>query len=95
MAPPNPVPQFAGPESVLLAAGILGATVMPHAIFLHSSLTQDRIVVRDPALGGLVGRYLYGDHCNTTVRVATLAQPTASADGPVAGLTSPLGSPCK
>jgi manganese transport protein len=42
------IPQFAGPESVLLAAGILGATVMPHAIFLHSSLTQDRIVVREP-----------------------------------------------
>ena len=42
------VPQFAGSESVLLAAGILGATVMPHALFLHSSLTQDRIVVKDP-----------------------------------------------
>ncbi len=42
------VPQFAGPESVLLATGILGATVMPHAIFLHSSLTQGRIVVREP-----------------------------------------------
>lgn len=42
------VPQFQGPESVLLAAGILGATVMPHVIFLHSSLTQNRIVVRDP-----------------------------------------------
>ena len=44
------VPQFAGPESVLLAAGILGATVMPHAIFLHSALTQQRIVVKDDAL---------------------------------------------
>ena len=42
------VPQFAGRESVLLAAGILGATIMPHVIFLHSSLTQGRIVVRDP-----------------------------------------------
>jgi manganese transport protein len=41
------VPRFAGPESVLLASGILGATVMPHAIFLHSALTQGRIVVRD------------------------------------------------
>lgn len=41
-------PRFDGPESVLLAAGILGATVMPHAIFLHSALMQDRIVVRDP-----------------------------------------------
>ncbi len=42
------VPQFAGAESVLLATGILGATVMPHAIYLHSALTQGRIVVRDP-----------------------------------------------
>jgi manganese transport protein len=40
------VPQFSGGESVLLAAGILGATVMPHAIFLHSALTQGRIKVR-------------------------------------------------
>ena len=43
------VPQLSGPESILLAAGILGATVMPHAIYLHSSLTQSRIVVREPA----------------------------------------------
>ena len=43
------VPQFSGAESVLLATGILGATVMPHAIYLHSALTQGRIVVRDPA----------------------------------------------
>jgi manganese transport protein len=37
------VPQFAGTSSVLLAVGILGATVMPHVIFLHSSLTQNRV----------------------------------------------------
>src|SRR5947209_3210563 len=37
------VPQFAGRESVLLAVGILGATVMPHVIYLHSALLQDRI----------------------------------------------------
>src|SRR5436309_2434083 len=37
------VPQFAGSESVLLAVGILGATVMPHVIYLHSALMQDRI----------------------------------------------------
>lgn len=42
------IPQFSGTESVLLATGILGATVMPHVIFLHSSLTQGRIVTRDP-----------------------------------------------
>ncbi|HSB67683.1 MAG TPA: Nramp family divalent metal transporter [Anaerolineales bacterium] len=43
------IPQFSGPESILLAAGILGATVMPHVIFLHSALTQKRIVVRTPS----------------------------------------------
>ena len=37
-------PQFDGMDSVILAAGILGATVMPHAIYLHSALTQKRIV---------------------------------------------------
>jgi manganese transport protein len=41
-------PRFAGGDSVLLAAGILGATVMPHVIFLHSSLTQHRIVAHSP-----------------------------------------------
>ena len=39
-------PQFAGTESVLLAAGILGATVMPHVIYLHSALTQRRVMGR-------------------------------------------------
>ena len=43
------VPGFAGSESVLLATGILGATIMPHVIFLHSSLTQGRIVAANPA----------------------------------------------
>src|SRR5215211_6418387 len=37
-------PDFAGSESVLLAVGILGATVMPHVIYLHSALTQNRVV---------------------------------------------------
>jgi manganese transport protein len=36
------VPRFLGEESVLLAAAILGATVMPHAVYLHSGLTRDR-----------------------------------------------------
>ncbi len=42
------VPTFRGSESVLLATGILGATVMPHVIFLHSALMQGRIVTRKP-----------------------------------------------
>lgn len=36
------VPKFAGTESVLLAAAMLGATVMPHAVYLHSGLARDR-----------------------------------------------------
>lgn len=49
LAPPAPgdvlgglVPRFDGPDSVLLAASIMGATVMPHAIYAHSSLARDR-----------------------------------------------------
>jgi manganese transport protein len=38
------VPQFGTTEAVLLSVGILGATVMPHVIYLHSALTQDRLV---------------------------------------------------
>ncbi len=41
------IPRFDGTESILLAAGILGATVMPHAIYLHSALTQRRIIGKD------------------------------------------------
>ena len=37
------VPSFDGSKSVLLAVAILGATVMPHVIYLHSALTQGRI----------------------------------------------------
>ena len=43
------VPGFEGTESVLIAAGILGATVMPHVVYLHSALTQNRVVGRDEA----------------------------------------------
>ena len=40
-------PVLGGPEAVLLAVGILGATVMPHVIFLHSSLTQRRVATQN------------------------------------------------
>jgi len=51
------VPQFSGTESVLLATGILGATVMPHVIYLHSALTQGRIVTRHPEQQRKLFRY--------------------------------------
>jgi manganese transport protein len=41
------VPGFDGTDSILLATGILGATVMPHVIYLHSALTQNRIRPHD------------------------------------------------
>ena len=40
------VPRLDGSDAVLLAVGIIGATVMPHAIYVHSGFTQDRIVPR-------------------------------------------------
>lgn len=41
------MPSFAGRESVLLAVGIIGATVMPHVIYLHSALTAGRLRAKD------------------------------------------------
>ena len=43
------IPGFAGTDSLLLATGILGATVMPHVIYLHSALTQRRVQGADDA----------------------------------------------
>ncbi|MDQ2981422.1 MAG: Nramp family divalent metal transporter [Actinomycetota bacterium] len=50
-------PNFAGNESVLLAVGILGATVMPHVIYLHSALTQNRVVPRNDEEARRLYRY--------------------------------------
>jgi manganese transport protein len=36
------IPRFAGPDTVLLASAMFGATVMPHVVYLHSALTRDR-----------------------------------------------------
>ena len=44
LRPPAWSPDFEGTETVLLAAGMLGATVMPHVIYLHGALTQNRYV---------------------------------------------------
>jgi manganese transport protein len=43
------VPHLDGPSSVYLAVGIVGATVMPHAIYLHSALTSGRVPMRGDA----------------------------------------------
>ena len=55
------IPRLAGPDSIFLAAGILGATVMPHAIYLHSALTQGRIQVKDPAQMKLLYKFEIAD----------------------------------
>lgn len=51
------IPEFKGSESVLLAVGILGATVMPHAIYLHSALMQGRIIVKKQSFLKKLFRY--------------------------------------
>src|SRR5690349_14132454 len=50
-------PQIPDAGALLLAVGIIGATVMPHAVYLHSGLTQARVPVRDDADRRLVLRY--------------------------------------
>ena len=57
IAPPDPTdvlgglaPRFVDANSVLLAASILGATIMPHAIYAHSALSRDRFVTKQPLL---------------------------------------------
>lgn len=55
------VPGFVGVDSLLLATGILGATVMPHAIYLHSSLTQHRVKAETPAMKKRVFRFEFID----------------------------------
>jgi manganese transport protein len=51
------VPGFDGGDSVLLAVGILGATVMPHVVYLHSALTANRMHARDLAEKRVLLRY--------------------------------------
>ncbi|MBV9547902.1 MAG: Nramp family divalent metal transporter [Chloroflexi bacterium] len=62
-------PRIGGAESVFLAVGILGATVMPHVVFLHSHLTQDRFRARAPARNRALFRYVLID----TIVAMTLA----------------------
>lgn len=55
------IPRFQGSESLILAAGILGATVMPHVIYLHSALTQKRVVGRNEAERHKIFRFEFVD----------------------------------
>jgi manganese transport protein len=90
-------PQFAGPDSVLLAVGILGATVMPHVIFLHSHLVQERIPTFDRSprtmrrlfrfeLFDTVGAMSLAGLINAAMLVMAAATFNASGHGDVASI---------
>ncbi|MGZ4399039.1 MAG: Nramp family divalent metal transporter, partial [Gaiellaceae bacterium] len=51
------IPNLHGTQSLYLAVGIIGATVMPHAIYLHSALTQHRMPTRSDAERGRVLKF--------------------------------------
>ncbi|MGX2960497.1 Nramp family divalent metal transporter [Peribacillus sp. JNUCC 23] len=54
-------PKFENVDSILLSAGMLGATVMPHAIYLHSALTQNRIVGKNDIERKMIFRFEFVD----------------------------------
>ncbi len=51
------IPHLGGTSSLYIAVGIIGATVMPHVIYLHSALTKGRMPVRDDEERGRVLRF--------------------------------------
>ncbi|MBE3551800.1 MAG: Nramp family divalent metal transporter [Kyrpidia tusciae] len=51
------VPWLGPQESVMLAVGVIGATVMPHVVYLHSGLTQRRIIPRDDREKRMINRF--------------------------------------
>ncbi len=91
------VPRFQGSQSVLLAASMLGATVMPHAIYLHSSLARDRHGVSDDP--GRIRRLLRANRWDVvlalvvagTVNIAMLLLAASSLPG-VAGTNTIEGA---
>jgi manganese transport protein len=62
------VPRFDGTDSVLLAASILGATIMPHAIYAHSALTRDRFPMQEGAAA--TRRLLWATKWDVTIAMA-------------------------
>lgn len=74
------VPRFADTNSVLLAASILGATIMPHAIYAHSALSRDRFATRhgDQSGGEALAWHGFGIR-RDTVAVPAIRPGTATA----------------
>ncbi len=60
-------PEIPDAEALLLSVGIIGATVMPHAVYLHSGLTQGRVPVRDDAERRRVLRF---SNCEVVIALA-------------------------
>ena len=90
------VPRFADTGSVLLAASMLGATVMPHAIYLHSALVRDRHgTATGQGLRRLVGATRWDVVCGLavagTVNIAMLLMAASSLKG-VSGTDSIEGA---
>ncbi|MFR9806865.1 Nramp family divalent metal transporter [Pseudonocardia sp. RS010] len=98
------VPRFAGTDSLLLATGILGATVMPHVIYLHSALTQRRLradtlegqrfILRTTRLDVLVGMGTAGliNASMLLIAAAVFAGSTLTGTDTLAGVYSGLGA---
>ncbi|HEY6693577.1 MAG TPA: Nramp family divalent metal transporter [Solirubrobacteraceae bacterium] len=102
------IPGFAGTDSLLLATGILGATVMPHVIYLHSALTQRRVQGADEATKSRLMRFQRVDvmiamgvagviNMSMLIVAASLFHGSGLADvdsieGAYAGFTSLVGS---
>jgi len=102
-------PRFEGTDSLLLATGILGATVMPHVIYLHSALTQHRIpastvrdrrfLLRHQQIDVLLGMGLAGLVNSSMLIIAaalffgTDVPDTDTLDGVHAGLATVLDQP--
>ena len=94
VAPPDPaavvrglIPRFQGTDSVLMAASILGATVMPHAIYLHSTLVNDHYYTHGDKPS--IAMQLKGSKIDVTW--ALLLAGTDSIDGAQRAITQVLG----
>jgi len=100
------LPGFAGERSVLLAASMLGATVMPHAIYLHSALVTDRHgtghdraskkrLIKASRLDVVLGLFVAGSVNVAMLLMAAAALPgipgTDTIDGAAAAITEHLG----
>lgn len=83
------VPRLGGEGALLLAMGIVGATVMPHAVYLHSALVQGRGITTEAARlrPGLVRRILRWD-CSLALGVATVVNVSMIALGAGLGAAS-------